>query len=128
MKCERCGKEYDEEIYYLCPQCFCEPTKKQRIIDYIWNIIFMVFTLAIFLLAFCGLCLLLGYNAAIVLGIPSFIIWGISLTKRKENEKKGLDTKIKKILDEPEFDNINGLKKHEIIKKIRGDEFKGLFG
>lgn len=129
MECQRCGKEYDEKIYYLCPQCFCKPTKKERILERIWEFIFQTSTLALLVLAYFGLGYLLGDDAAIVLSMPLLLIWGLSLIKRKEKEKGRLDTKIRKILDDPEFDCVNGFKQYEIIKAIKEEDqnYKGIF-
>ena len=118
MKCQKCGKEYDEKTYYLCPCCFCEPTKKERVLDYIWKFIFSIFSLALFPLTYFGIGYLLSGAAATVLISPFFLIWGFSLVKKNEKKKKRLNTEIRKILDNPEFDYIDGLKKYEIIKKI----------
>ena len=117
MKCQRCGKEY-ERNFCLCPQCFCEPIKKDRIWTKIWEVLWQISVLLIAIFAAIGIDCIFGKYWLLPTSILFFLLI-FSVSKRKERSKKVLHTKISKILSEPSFNSVDWFKKDEILKEIK---------
>ena len=126
MKCQKCNKEFDKKQYCLCPQCFSQPTQKERVWHRIWGILFQLSSISITVLTIYGMIIVFGkYSSILTLALG--IIYALSLRKRNEHKTEYLEVRVKKFLDEPEFDSICALKKHEIIKVIKEEKSKQIF-
>lgn len=121
MKCQKCGIEYNEKQYIMCPRCFFKPSTKERLSEKIWNITFSLLVFAIILLTAYGCSHLFGKASAIIF-IVLGIIYSMSLTKRNENQKQRIVVKVKKLLEDPEYDCVSDFKKQEIIKAIKDEK------
>lgn len=119
MKCECCGKEFDEKYYTLCPQCHREITKKERFYSAMWQTVYTFSSILVGILVLAGLDRLFRFEVAVILFVPIMFIWILSIVRTKERKTAEIITNIKKILKNPDFDNNPGLLIYEIIKTIK---------
>lgn len=108
MKCFKCGTEYDDRFCHLCPHCYSEQPRSKAIKNKIWQTLFSLLNVAIFLLAMMSIDDILGKKADIVLFFPLLFLWIISYGKTKDIEADIRGEKISNLLQKHDEHLING--------------------